>query len=292
MVNVRRAEHGINLTANIDGLIQLIAAGKVFVDIDKMSNIQYLDTIVDNAFNDADDLFNTTMASIAKTTDDLNHMYEWGTVGVNYGRSNMRRNPEDPSSRLWNNYVLGSGLDRRLTWVYLPSVANVPKPTKRDTGMSTEVIAKMKNHVFYNKAQVMEEGRQVTIMTKGSNRFLLIPAYEENRRHMRPNDIKRGYSLQTHSIRTYPGRYAYKGNFTKYWSAFWSGQGIEAVETSISRQLVSDFTPEFNPVRPSGVFTPVGAGVVRSGIKKKEEAIRRHITVKAKARKVRKNNAR
>jgi hypothetical protein len=271
---------GLDFKISIDEVLEALAAGYALTD--SMKDKRYLDAIVDEAFELADESFNLQAAAYA-STGAIRHMYEWGTLGVNKGRSNVRLNPNNPAARLWTNFAEGAGLDRTLWFAYRPSVANVPKPTVASTGMSSETIAKMRDHVFRWKAEVMEEGQDVTIKPRKA-KFLLIPAYEENRPYMRPNDIKRGYMLTKGPVTVNPGQSTAYGNFTAFWTTFWAGEGAEILNDSVNSQILSDYEPEFRKPRTNRSLRPVGTMDVKREIEAKSKKIQKKVRTKAHAR--------
>jgi hypothetical protein len=278
------SEDGVVFKIAIDNVIDFLAAGDSFTEV--MKDPRYLDAIVDEAFEKADDRFNQGAAAFA-ATGAIAHMYEWGTQGVNKGRTNVRMDPMNPAARLWHNYCEGAGLNRTIWFAFRPSVANVPKPTVAETGMSSEVINQMNNHVFRWKARVMENGEEVTIARR-SAKFLLIPATEENRPYMRNYDIKRGYALSKGPINTMPGYKVYAGNFTKFWMKYWQGLGYDIIEGSIEKQILSDYIPEFRTSRNAGTLRPVNTVHVAQEMKAESKNKKVKILKKANARRARK----
>lgn len=241
----------------------------------------YIDALFDEAFEKADAAFDKHADAVARTGA-ISHMYEWGTVGVNKGRSNMRLAPENPKAKLWSNFSVGSGLNRSIAWVYRPSVATVPKPTSAETGMSAEVISLLRPQYFTWKAEVMEENRTVTISPQEA-KFLLLPATKENRARFdgwRPNDLKRGYMLTQKTIESQPGKNAYYGSFTGIWDAFWLGEGSNIISEEIGRMVEQDYFPEVSRVRPPGKLIPAKAWNVRGNVQESANATKKRVTTK------------
>ena len=276
------AEGGLSFELSIDSVLEALAAG--FALSESMKDPRYIDAVVDEAFDKADEDFNLGAAAMGRAGK-ISHMFEWGTIGVNKARSNVRLNPMSPAARLWTNYTEGVGLDRTLWFAYRPSVANVPKPTVADTGMSSEVISKMKDHVFRWKAEVMEEGHDVTIAPKKA-KFLLIPAYKENRPYMRPNDIKRGYTLTKGPIHMTPGDSKFAGSFTKFWEGYWNSRGEKLMNTFINEQILSDYEPEFREPRTAKTLRPAGSFSAEAEIAKKTKQVMKRTAARAKARRM------
>lgn len=278
----RYHDTGVTFYIAMDTALEHI--GAVGAMTESAKDDRYLDAIIDEAFEIADNRFNTLAESHGRTGA-IAHMYEWGTLGINRGASNMRQQPNSPKARLWHSVSQGTGADRTLWYVFRPSVANVPKPTVRDTGMSSEVIRRMKDHVFTWKAEVMEQGQEVTIKPKKA-KFLLIPAYEENRPYMRPHDVKRGYMLTNQDITVRPGYNAYAGNFTQLWMGFWSTVGADFLEEHVNYQVVHDYEPEFRAPRGVDSLVPVNKMFVKQTIQKKSKKIQKKVLKKAQRRRI------
>lgn len=280
--NKRSSNDVIDFTIGIDPVMDAIAAGAAMADLlmRRGANARYIDTVVDIAFETAEDAFNTETAALALSSGSFDHMYEWGTIGINKGRTNVRQPHTAPTARLWHHFSEGNGLNRTLAYVYKPSVANVPKPTKAATGMDTDVINSMRDHVFRWKAKVIEEASLVTIRPTEAE-FLLIPAYEQNRPYMRPHDIKRGYMLTKGPIQANPGNST--ESFAAWWLNFWTGQGDEIVESSVQTQILSDLEPELRPKRSSKMI-PIRTFNPNKEIAVKQKAVEKRLEAKARLR--------
>jgi len=269
------------LQADFSGVIEAMAAGQALAF--SVKDKAYLNAIVDFAYGVADEEFNVEAAAYAAATGNISHMYEWGTVGINKGKTNMRPLPQSPRARLWETFAAGSGLDRTLTYIFKPSLAYVPKPTQAATGMDPAVIKKMRDHVFKWKAEAFEEGRTVTVNRKKA-KWLLIPAYEQNRPYMRKSDVKRGYTLAKGPITSSPGESHYYGNFTEFWYQFWEGRGGEILDKSITDQMLGDFEPAFMAANASRGVKPLYATSITGQVQKRSKQLLEGATAKAKAR--------
>lgn len=271
----------VYFSVDLTGAIDALAAGQALVVSPKDKN--YMNAVIEVAFAEADAEFNTAVDAYAMATGKIGHMYEWGTIGINKGRTNVRPKSDAPGARLWENFTTGSGMNRTLTYTFKPSLAIVPKPTRADTGMSTEVISKMRDHQFKNKAMVMEQGHEVSIAPKKAQ-FLLIPAYKENRAWMRPHDVKRGYMLYQGTVRNRPGSRKYAGNFTAFWTAFWLDRGNEIVDDAIYRQVTGDFTPAFSAQARAKNMQPAYKTSIQGKVKARMKKIQEQARRKAQAR--------
>lgn len=258
----------VTLYVDLSPVIQFLAAGDAMTRA--LENPRYADGLFESAFAEADEVFNTQAAAYAAATGNISHMYEWGTTGINRGRSNMRPNPMSPTARLWKTVAVGKGFDKTITYNFLPSKAIVPKPT----GFPN---IDFRDHVFVWKAEVMEWGRQVTIYPKEA-KFLFIPVTPENEQFVRPHDRKRGYTLSKGPISFNAGGRRYANNFTNFFTNYWYDQGDGIIQASIQRQALADFEPELRktvsktPTKPK----PNVTGKVRTESKKIEgKAVRK-----------------
>lgn len=271
---------GLEILFDVEALLEILGAGQALGQAPSQKD--YIDAVVDIAYEKADEKFNSWAAAYG-ATGAISHMYEWGTVGINPARSNRRMNPADPAARLWHNVTTGAGFDRLLTFVYRPSITTVPKPTAKDTGMSPEVIAKMRDHVFRWKAQVLEEGQTVNIAPNKA-KFLLIPAYANNRAKMRPHDRKRGYMLARNNITIQHD--SYEGTFEAFWWKFWEGPGTDVVQDSVNDMIVEDYLPEIYKSRRRGRMVPVGSMNIKTKVAANAKKTQKKVDTKARARKI------
>jgi hypothetical protein len=251
----------------------------------------YTDELLRVAHGVAEKEFNV-MAAAQAATGSIAHMYEWGTQGINRGRSNMRPNPMDPRARLWTDVFIPSGLGGTLAFEFKPSIGIVPKPTTAATGISKDVIKKMSDHVFHWKARVMEMGETVTIVPKQA-KMLMIPI----RNGMTPTSEDyqsrnaRGYVMTKGPVTAQPGRNV-AGNFSQFWLGFWESRGNEIMDQSIETMIREDFEPGIEvqgrgPLRP-----PVPS--IRAAVAAKSRKVAAEAKVKARTRRRagERNNAR
>lgn len=279
----RKSGNTIEFRLDLEPLTMALGAANALARVqdDKF----YIDALMDVAFEEFDNEFNERTAAFAATGSPLSHMYEWGTIGINPGRSNVRMSPDNPAARLWQTYTTGAGMDRVVGFIYRPSVANVPKPTAGKTGMSTDVIESMRDFQFTWKAEVFEEGQQITIAPK--RRFLLIPAYQQNRWWMEPWEINRGYALLTKPVTFKAGGGTGAGVFTEWWFAFWAEESPYYFAERIEQFIEEDFFPAMAKPRQRGTMRPVGTYVVKEELEKAEAATRKRVNAKARLRRQR-----
>lgn len=283
---MNRAVGGVQIALDLDGIAKMIGAGKALAEVDKDKD--YMDNLVRAAFDAADEEFNLEAAA-AGATGAIRHMFEWGTVGINRGRTNMRPNPLTERARLWNTTMNGVGLNQTIAYIFKPSLAYVPKPTKRDTGMATEVIESLERHVFNWKAMVLETGATVTIKPVNA-RMLLIPWYPEGAEMFTNYDKSRGFKLSkgphTHSPGDTGGT---TGTFTAFWTEFWNGRGNDLMSLSLKSSIEKDFLPEMTVPQTGGVKKARKGGFTAQTERRKKETQKR-VSAKAAARRRGMNN--
>lgn len=279
----RMTGNQIQFEIGIDEVLSSIGVVKSLT-LETMQDSVYLDAVVDTAFKVADTEFNLEAEAYAKSSGNLSHMYEWGTIGINKGQTNARLPASNPNARLWTNFTKGTGLDRELFVAFRPSVAMVPKPTQGNSGMSQDIINKLKPHVFTWKAQVIELAEEVHIKRTGKTKFLLIPAYEQNRPYMRASDVKRGYMIDAGPINANPGIYSNSGKFTEFWFGYWMERGNEVLENTVSTMIIEDYRPMIEKRRTKRTLRPVQTINVKASVAEARKKASEYVTRKAKAR--------
>jgi len=227
----------MRLSVDLTGVAAMLGSGLAMTDT--VMDKQYQDAIIDAAYHSVNETFNSEAAAYAAAGGAIRHMFEWGTVGINRKRTNKRPLPNSEAARLWTNHLQGVGLSKTLTYTFKPSLAFVPKPTKRDTGMDVETIEMLRDHVFTWKAMVMETGASVTVRPVNA-KMLLMPLYDATGASTR--DRQRGYRLGRGPYTFEPGAKV-AGNFTTFWAAFWEGRGQGLMNESIESQIETDFMP-------------------------------------------------
>jgi hypothetical protein len=286
----------VQMNIDMSGVIK--GLGAVGALNSTLQTAEYLDLVIDNAFDLANKRFLVEAEAYAMATGDLGHMYEWGTIGVNKWASSRKMKANTEEARLWHTEFIGNKGDRVLTWQWKPSFTTVPVPTKKDTGMSTEVIKKLKSkngtkYIFHQKARIMEMGESVRTKfeTGSDSKFLLFPAWEWSRADMRPEDVRRGYAITKKTDdEVKPGNKAYQGNFTYFWMSYWEGRGAETMQAETEITIFKHFAPEFSnvknykTVKQSLALDPKARGTLAKQVKAEAEAIKRKIMSSAKAR--------
>ena len=244
---------------------------------------QYLDALVQAAFNTANEQFNAEAAAAASAGLDIKHMFEWGTLGVNRGRTNMRAQPNSERARLWKTAIVGTGLNQTIAYTFKPSIAFVPKPTREQTGMNSQDIGMLRDdHIFHWKARVMESGEMVNIVRKEA-KFLIVPLRKGMQMSARPSDVRRGYAVTKGPIRTQPGA-AVQGNFTTFWTGYWAGRGATAMNKAVEKQFETDFFPSIISAKSTGVPKMPSPGTFKAKVTSKSKQVKSKATTKARTR--------
>ena len=276
---------GVNIAVDMRELADFIGTTEALLD---KKNIRYLDDVLDVALREADQEFNLAAAATA-AADGFRHMFEWGTVGINDERTNLRPRPDEERARLWKNVFVGSNGKRMLSYTFKPSIAYVPKPTRGKTGMSTDVISSLKSHTFVWKALVLESGSQVNIRPKSTNesKRLLIPYYPGGGPALFSKyDKKRGYTITTGPHIHRPGRTGgTAGNFTKFWEAYWNGPGSQTIERSIEKQITTDYSKQLRFNKSYGFVATTSNSLGRM-ISSEKGKVTRMLNASARARKL------
>jgi hypothetical protein len=167
----KSAKQEVKFYVDMKKINDLIGA---FLATEKMgANSNYLASNLSAATYRADDEFNRHIAAKAMATGKFAHMFEWGTVGINTAPTNKRSRPDQESSRLWRTHIEVSRGIGTMTYQFKNSVAIVPKPTVKKTKIPRSITSKLSDHVFWNKAKVMESGQTVRVARiKAKNLFI------------------------------------------------------------------------------------------------------------------------
>ena len=276
---------GVRMAVDMRELADFIGTTEALLD---SKNISYFDDVLEVALQEADQDFNLAAAATA-AGGGFRHMFEWGTIGINDERTNLRPRPDEERARLWKNVFVGSGGRRMLSFTFKPSVAYVPKPTRSKTGMSSDIISRLKSHTFVWKALVLESGSQVTIRPKADNQTkrLIIPYYPGGGPALFSNhDKKRGFTMTTGPHTHRPGRTSdLAGNFTKFWEAYWNGPGAATIERSMTKQISGDYAKQLRFNKSYG-FVATSSNSLSRMISSEKGKVTRILNASARARKV------
>lgn len=206
--------------------------GTVYAAGNLSNDNNFMGDLIENAHHEVAQEFDREITATALASGAFKHMFEWGTLGINRGRSSRRPNPVSEAARLWTHNLTGIGKDRGISFAFKPSVATVPRPTVKKTKISFEKLSLLNTkHVFWNKAAIMESGKVVTISPK-NGKFLFIPFYGTPPENASESNKRRGYMMYPGSVRVQPGEQS-QGTFTAYWIKFWNGRGKQMMTKNI-----------------------------------------------------------
>jgi hypothetical protein len=228
----------IDITADFSELAEFIGtfqgAAKVLEDS------KYMDALLTHAHRQASIQFDGDIAAYALATNTMGHMYEWGTAGINTGRTTRRMDPLSEGAKLWRHQLSGRGMTKEASFVFQPSVVPVPAPTVEITGVPRAQLRMLTGgpYVFVAKAAIMEAGTVVTIRPRGDNK-LFVPFGKEGPRN--PAYAGRTFIFTKGPIRTVPGK-NYAGNFSKYWMVWWSSEGDKIMSESVQSAVDAKMT--------------------------------------------------
>lgn len=223
----------IDLQADWGQLAEVIGTVKGATKV--LDDSKFMDLLLTRAHAQASIQFDGDAAAYAAATGTLGHMYEWGTAGINIGRTTRRMDPLAKEAKLWSHVLTGTGTTKEASFKFQPSVVPIPKPTVKATGVPRATLQLLKGgpYVFAGKAAIMESGTTVTIRPRGSN-MLFLPFGPEG-----PRSPK--YAGKTHiwvkgPIYSQPGK-NYAGNFSKFWLAWWNTEGDRVITDSIESRV-------------------------------------------------------
>ena len=201
----------------------------------------YLDDLLRYAHATAAKRFDEHAAAYATATQKINHMFEWGTEGINPTPTAPALNPLSPMARLWRHKFTGRGGQRKIDYEFRASMVPVPLPlpSSQDESSSYEDGSKLpsRKHIFYWKAPVMEYGITVHIKPRYAKALWIPlrgePMTEDNRA------IERGFVMTKKTITNVPGR-RFAGEFTKLWVGWWSTEGTILIDTIANEASSTD----------------------------------------------------
>lgn len=273
---------GMEFMIDLESVSALIGAME---GVSEVANSEaYMNELIQAAHAKVTDEFDMQIAADAMATTSLNHMYEWGTAGINRGRTTRRLNPLSPEARLWQHRLTGRGKNQAASFAFLPSKVPVPLPTTEKTGISSKYLKNLKRkHIFWNKAAVMESGTPVTIKPKAGGK-LFIPHMGQTPRNARPIDIARGFTMTPNSVTLRPGGNN-AGTFTAYWERFWEGRGSGEMQAHMEKGFMQDLERVMAEAQAArGTMTRPSVTLVAADIKKAKANAAKTMTSGAHAR--------
>lgn len=201
----------------------------------------YLDDILRAGHGVATKRFDQDFAAAAAATQQFNHMFEWGTTGINPAPRTPKLSPTSKAAKLWL-HRLGGGQSsvKTIDFEFRASMVPVPLPTPRTTGIAHSWFAgkraPKRRHIFYWKAPISEYGMAVTIKPVYAQ-ALWIPL--KGRGSNNPRAEARGFAMTSQPVRAVPGK-RFAGNFSSFWQAWWTSAGYNVITEAARRAVDSD----------------------------------------------------
>lgn len=251
MVPVAQSKKGgVDFKVDFKAVSEFIGEGEAWVALSK--DKRYLDMVMNNAFQEANDRLNVQAAAAAASgAANIRHMFEWGTLGINSGRTNRRARPTSESARLWMTTFTGRGSKKDIDFHYKLSTAKVPLPNKSRTGISIAGSKLKQNHVFKWKAKIMESGVSVSISNKGKKKFLVFPSSRG-----------KGFVFVPRAkqpVTTVPGR-ASAGQFHAFFTDYWNSEGHQIMENRFTEAFEELVVKEMS-TNTEGPLVPAGTSI-------------------------------
>jgi hypothetical protein len=256
----------------IEYFINMDQVGTVIGAIEEAAQVantdRYIGKLINAAHAKVADEFDAHIIADAMASTAFNHMFEWGTAGINNGKTNRRLNPNSAEAKLWEHVLVGSGKNKSVGFKFLPSKVAVPPPTTAKTGISQKYLSKLKNkHVFWNKAAVMEAGTPVHIAPRnGGKLFIPLATTQGGATGILSNP--RGFIMTEKPVTVVPGGQNV-GTFTAYWERFWEGTGQEGMQAHMQEALDLHLARvQQEAQRVKGSLKPAAAGTVQKAVKR------------------------
>lgn len=220
----------VNYMVDLEAVATTIGAMEAAAEV--AGSDSYIGKLINAAHAKVADEFDAHIIADAMTTTAFNHMFEWGTAGINKGRTTRRISPNSPEAKLWDHVIIGSGRSKSVDFHFIPSKVPVPLPTTGQTGIDQKYLNRLKGkHIFWNKAAVMETGAEVHIEPKNGAK-LFIPL------GVGKTDDPRGFVMTSKPVTVVPGGRNI-GTFSAYWEKFWNGLGQEGMQAHMEEGLLS-----------------------------------------------------
>jgi hypothetical protein len=262
----------INVNIDLSPVAGLIGTADA---ADEMANDErYVEDLIAAAHVVAAQEFDLEAIAYAQAGGNIRHMFEWGTQGINRGRTTRRMNPNNPLAKLWKHNLVGNGKNQAADFDFQESTVPVPPPTVERSGVGTQYLRQMKKGkaVFWHKARIMESGAEVTISPKTA-KGLFIPFRNDPPEGASPSAIKRGFMIYPGTVTTHPGK-GVAGTFTAFWTRFWEGRGEEIMQSQVEENFRKDVEAvmaktetagtRVKPVRATNFETQVKASKARA----------------------------
>lgn len=193
-----------------------------------LSSKRYLDSATAFTYSTLKEEFGISMDAEAYAHKSLfHHVYEWGDSW--HGRYSRVGGSH---SRLWALVATGTGGNRTMTYVFLPSVVPVPVHPDLTTPGKKGRVVEEGVHVFSQKAAVLEYGIPVTIRPKLA-KALAMPSGNPGTPFFRDKEYTR-----------VPGEGGTMGMFDAFYITWWNTQAPAIFDDYIRPRLESDAASE------------------------------------------------
>jgi hypothetical protein len=252
--------------------------GMIFATESLGTGSRYMKSLIHSAFYDANDEFNreivtTALASPGKK---FNHMFEWGTQGINTARSDIRPKPNEERARLWKTVMVQGTKNNVISFIYKDSVATVPKPTVQKTGIDKDILDTLNDHVFWNKAKVMETGQKVSV-SRINAKALFIPLAYANGKPSQPGFmLLKGPTAPTPGVSEYYT--SHKGTFTAFFDQFWEGRGSTQMQDQVEYYFDIDLKREILRIESMrGRYGVPNVAAMQGQIKRAQRTVRANL---------------
>lgn len=238
----RRTAQGMRWDINLGQVAQLI--GTVYgMDKAVKTNV-YIDSLMRAAHAEAASQFDKDIAAQAAATQMFNHMYEWGTAGINKGDSSHNLSPLSDAAKLWKHRITGRGKHKGIDFSFRASKFPVPQPTPDKTLVDQEHLDKLsgRKHIFYWKAPIIEYGMKVKLRPKYA-KAIFVPFYGKPRSpHLTDRQREQGFLFHKGPLTNVPGHGTIQGrdlagNFTAFWESWWNSTGNIILNESMGREV-------------------------------------------------------
>lgn len=257
----------IKISTNLDTLVEHI--GSYMGMADGIGQSQYLSELMDNAHRLTVPDFVKAAAAGAKQYN-FTHMYEYGVRGITRGDS-QTIDPLHQRARLWRDVMVGNGSRKTITFVYRNATQRVPKHTTAETGVAQEELDKLKlnqgkKYVFSHKAEVFEQGIDLTIFPKQRDGRLFVPLLSGVRIGASTQDQARGFTWAK-KVHINPGEMSgATGQFSFFFYDWWGRTGNTLMTKRMDKEVVGHIRRKEAELatRRSGALKPPQAIKVES----------------------------
>jgi len=257
--------------------------------MDGLEERQYVDLLLAKAFNKTQPVFNQfAVARAMNNKEQLGHMWRFGTVGITRGQARFVDGASQ-QARLWKAGLVGEGIQKTISYTFLPDNGVIPPLTEEETGVDQTVLNRLKvntgakEYRFKNRAFVFETGATVKLFPKGGSR-LFIPIKQEGIPSGWKGNVdearERGYVwAKTHTYS--PGAFAdSKGAFTGMFGAWWAGKGVEMMQEFMSAEVQSDLATVADGIGGNRRMTNVKRTNIEAMVKRGRKKTKKQFTLK------------